>query len=200
MDEHTLLAYEMNGEALPHWNGYPVRLVVPGWTATYWVKHVIAIDAVSRPFPGFWMSTAYRIPKGLFPIVDRFTSQETDATTPITEMLVNSLVVAPAADQRFEAHAPVDVRGIAWDGGTGIEAVEVSQDGGRSWRQAELGADLGRFAWRQWRYAMPAPRPGRYNLMVRATNRAGVTQTRQVVANPAGYHHNAVQRVTVQVG
>ena len=92
MDENTVVALEMNGEKLPHWNGFPARVVVPGWTATYWMKHLTSIAATAKPYQGFWMNPAYRIPKGKFPIVDRFVSQETELNTPITEMVVNSLV------------------------------------------------------------------------------------------------------------
>ena len=200
MDENTLLAYEMNGEALPHWNGYPVRVVVPGWTATYWMKHLTSIQAVRQPERNFWMATAYRIPKGKFALVDRFVSQETETNTPITEMVVSSLITNLEPGQRFGAGATVDVTGVAWDSGFGISALEVSMDGGRSWRPAELGADLGRFAWRQWRYAMPEARPGNYVVMARASNRIGSSQTYELNFNPAGYHNNVVQRIEIQVG
>jgi DMSO/TMAO reductase YedYZ molybdopterin-dependent catalytic subunit len=200
MDDNTLLAYEMNGEALPHWNGYPVRLIVPGWTATYWMKHLTSLSAVSEPWKGFWMASAYRIPKGKFPVVDRFTTQETDANTPITEMVVSSLITNVMEGQRFAPYQSIEVRGVAWDGGYGIAAVEVSQDGGHSWRPAELLADLGRFSWRQWRYVVPAARPGGYTIMAKATNRIGASQTFELNFNPAGYHNNVVQRVNIQVG
>jgi sulfite dehydrogenase (cytochrome) subunit A len=199
MEESALLAYEMNGEPLPHWNGYPVRLVVPGWTATYWMKHITSIEAATQPFKGFWMQPAYRIPKGKFALVDRFLSQETDTTTPITEMVVNSLITSLSPGQRFAAGETVEVRGVAWDGGFGIALVEVSQDGGRSWRPAELEADLGRFSWRQWRYLIPSARPGTYAVMAKATNRIGASQTFELNFNPAGYHHNVVQRIDIQV-
>ncbi len=199
LDENTLLAYEMNGEPLPHWNGYPVRVVVPGWTATYWMKHLTSIQAVSRPFAGFWMEKAYRIPKGKFPIVDRFISQETDANTPITEMVVNSLVTNLHDGSVLPAGKAAVVRGIAWDGGYGIREVEISTDGGASWRPAELGPDLGRFSWRQWTYAIADPRPGTHMVMAKATNRIGASQSFELVFNPAGYHNNVVQRIRVNV-
>jgi sulfite dehydrogenase (cytochrome) subunit A len=199
VDDTVLLAYEMNGEALPHWNGYPVRLVVPGWTATYWMKHITSIEAATQPFKGFWMAPAYRIPKGKFPVVDRFLTQETETNTPITEMVVNSLITNLYPNQRFAANQTIDVRGIAWDGGFGIATVEVSQDGGKSWRPSQLGADLGRFAWRQWRYIVPAARPGQYAVMAKATNRIGASQTFELNFNPAGYHNNVVQRIDIQV-
>ncbi len=200
LDENTLLAWEMNGEPLPHWNGHPVRLVVPGWTATYWTKQIASIQVVSQPFKGFWMATAYRIPRGKFPVVDRFTSQEGEApTTPITEMVVNSLVTSPRAGQRFKLGQRVEVKGIAWDGGYGLQGVDVSVDGGRSWRQADLGKDYGKFSWRQWSHAFKADKKGLYTVMAKATNRLGASQTFDLIFNPAGYHNNVVQKIDVQV-
>ncbi|HXH02149.1 MAG TPA: molybdopterin-dependent oxidoreductase [Candidatus Competibacteraceae bacterium] len=196
MDENTLLAWAMNGTLLPHWNGFPLRLVVPGWTATYWLKQLVSIEAVTSPYQGFWMKTAYRIPKDKFPLVDRFVSQEAEANTPITEMVVNSLILSPVEGQQVAGAA--EVRGIAWDGGYGIQRVDVSSDGGQSWYSADLGPDLGRYAWRQWHYRFTPPQPGRYVLQARATNRLGASQTFTPIFNPAGYHHNAVHTVTIQ--
>ena len=149
-EENTLVAYEMNGAPLPHWNGFPARIVVPGWTATYWVKQVSEIRALSQPLTSYWMSTAYRIPKGKFPVIDRFTSQETETSTPITEILVNSLMTNIVDGQRFASNQPILVKGIAWDAGYGIRGVEVSVDEGRSWQSADLGASQGRYSFRPW--------------------------------------------------
>lgn len=199
LDENTLLAFEMNGEPLPHWNGYPVRLVVPGWTATYWVKHLTSIDAIARPFEGFWVKTAYRVPKEAFLMQERFLSQENEMNTPITEMMVNSLITTIENGQRFPLGQLIDLKGIAWDGGHGIQRVEVSIDKGESWRQAEIGRDNGRFSWRQWHFRFKPDQKGSYHLMVKATNRIGVTQSFQLVQNPAGYHHNLVQTIDLHV-
>ena len=79
IDEITLIAYEMNGAPLPHFNGFPARIIVPGWTGTYWMKHVISIKALTKPQGGFWMNPAYRIPIGKFPMVARFITQENAA-------------------------------------------------------------------------------------------------------------------------
>ena len=103
MDENTLVAYEMNGQPLPHFNGFPARIVVPGWTGTYWMKHVTSITAVTKPESGFWMNPAYRIPLGKFPLVARFTSQDTLVNTPITEMVVNSLITSHAQGASVKA-------------------------------------------------------------------------------------------------
>jgi len=199
LDENTLLAYEMNGAPLPHWNGFPVRLVVPGWTGTYWMKHLTAVQVVAAPFKSFWMNPAYRIPKGKFAVVDRFLSQESDTSTPITEMVVSSLITNLKAGQQVRQGQRVEVRGIAWDGGYGIQTVEVSSDGGRSWAAAELGKDLGRFSWRQWSHAFAADRKGVRTVMAKATNRLGSSQAFELIFNPAGYHNNVVQRLDLQV-
>lgn len=199
MDENTLIAYEMNGAALPHWNGFPARIVVPGWTATYWVKHLTDIKVLVKAFDNFWTKTAYRIPKGKFALVDRFVSQESEVNTPITEMVVNSLITNVEGGAQFKLGQTIDLRGIAWDGGFGITRVETSVDNGASWRSAQLETDPGRFSWRQWRAALRAEAPGELTMMVRASNRLGATQTFDLVHNPAGYHHNVVQRLTVSV-
>ncbi len=198
-DEHTIIAFEMNGETLPRWNGYPARLVVPGWTATYWVKHLTNITVLSKPFDGFWMRTGYRIPKGLFPNKNRFQTQEDQTSGPITDMLVNSLILHPAEGQSFSLGQPVEVKGVAWDGGRGIRRVAVSPDDGGNWRESELGEDLGRFAWRTWRFVFKPEKRGMCTLLAKAANHLGETQPFEYVPNPAGYHHNAVQRVRIEV-
>jgi DMSO/TMAO reductase YedYZ molybdopterin-dependent catalytic subunit len=199
IDDNTLLAYEMNGQPLPHWNGFPVRVVVPGWTATYWMKHLTSIQAVNRAYNGFWMEKAYRIPVGKFPLVERFISQETAANTPITEMVVNSLITNLPEGASLPAGKAAVIRGIAWDGGYGIRDVELSLDDGKSWRPAELGPDLGRFGWRQWSFPIASPQVGTYTVLAKATNRVGASQTFDAIFNPAGYHHNVVQRVAIKV-
>lgn len=199
MEENTLVALEMNGEKLPHWNGFPARIMVPGWTATYWMKHLTSIAASAKPYQGFWMNPAYRIPKGRFPIVDRFVSQETELNTPITEMVVNSLVTNLEEGQKFVLGQEITVAGVAWDGGFGIAAVEVSEDGGRTWRWVQLGTDMGKFSWRQWSHRFTPARAGNHTVMARATNRAGATQTFDLIFNPAGYHNNVVQRINIEV-
>jgi DMSO/TMAO reductase YedYZ molybdopterin-dependent catalytic subunit len=199
MDENTIIAIQMNGEPLPHFNGFPARLIVPGWTATYWMKHLVSIQAVMKPFDGFWMKGAYRIPTGMFPTVQRFASQENDTNTPITEMVVNSLITAPGEGSRVRLGELVNVAGIAWDGGYGIRSVAVSIDGGMSWRDATLGNDPGRFAFRPWSYRFTADTAGTRTVLARATNRVGETQVDTLIFNPAGYHNNVVRPTTIVV-
>jgi len=199
LDENTLIALEMNGHPLPHWNGAPARLVVPGWTGTYWIKHLTEIRIETAPFDGFWMKGAYRVPTGAFPGA-RFKSQETPETTPITEILVNSLVTSHVSGARLVHDAKAELAGKAWDGGAGIVAVEISTDGRQSWQPAELGRDLGRFAWREFRYRLDTSKPGALVVAVRARSRDGATQPDKLTANPGGYHDNIVQTVSLEVG
>ena len=196
-EDTTLLAYEMNGGPLPHLHGFPARLVVPGWTATYWVKHLAAITVATAPFDGYWMRSTYRVPLGTFPTAARFASQDNGVDTAITEMMVNALITGPRDGAQVKAKAGVDLSGIAWDGGHGISGVDVSSDGGRTWTAAALGEEEGRFAFRTWRHAVRLERKGRHVIMARATNRIGQTQPAHAIANPSGYHHNAVQRLTL---
>jgi DMSO/TMAO reductase YedYZ molybdopterin-dependent catalytic subunit len=198
LEENTLIAYEMNGEPLPHFNGFPARLIVPGWTATYWMKHLTSIKPVTHPEAGFWMKTAYRIPVGKFPSVSRFISQETAANTPITEMMVNSLFTSHLDGARVKMSSPVVIGGIAWDGGYGIDAVQISPDDGKTWYDAKLGADLGRYAFRTFTFPLPVTTAGHHTVMARASNKIGQTQTSELIQNPAGYHHNVIQKLTLE--
>src|SRR5262249_59498640 len=93
IEDNTIIAYEMNGAPLPHWNGFPARLVVPGWTGTYWVKQLTTVKVVSKPEANFWMSAAYRLPRGRFK-TPSFKSQVASANEPITTMVVNSLITS----------------------------------------------------------------------------------------------------------
>ena len=199
IEETTLVAYEMNGAPLPHFNGFPARLIVPGWTGTYWMKHLTSVSASTKPESGFWMNPAYRIPLGKFPLVARFISQESAVNTPITEMVVNSLITDPADGATVRMGAPVNIGGIAWDGGYGISMVEVSSDGGATWAAATLGEDLGRFAFRTFSYKFSPKAPGKQTVMARAANKIGQTQTTELIQNPAGYHHNVVHSITFNV-
>jgi DMSO/TMAO reductase YedYZ molybdopterin-dependent catalytic subunit len=199
LDDNTLIAYEMNGARIPHYNGFPIRLIVPGWTATYWMKHLDTIEAWTKPFAGFWMKSAYRIPSGKFPVIQRFQSQITSSNEPITEMVVNSMITAPEEGHTMRTKETAEVRGLAWDGGYGVRRVEISVDGGQMWREAELGKDFGRFAFRAFRFPFTPLRAGKYQVMARAGNGVGQTQAESLIFNPAGYHNNVVRPLTVNV-
>lgn len=147
MDESTLIAYELNGQPLPQSQGYPARVVVPGWVATYWMKQVVSLQVLTQPEEGYWMKKAYRLQKGLFPSLERaFESQNNEAQVPVAEIVVNSLVTNLKSGQKVQVDRPIEVQGVAWDGGHGIQKVEVSLDGVSTWASARMGQDVGRFS------------------------------------------------------
>jgi DMSO/TMAO reductase YedYZ molybdopterin-dependent catalytic subunit len=196
--DETIIALTMNGKPLPHMNGYPARVVVPGWTATYWMKHISNIQISSKPLENFWIKTAYRVPANMFPVEHPFASQNNATAWPITEMVVNSLIADPIAGARQKTHG-FTVEGVAWDRGHGIKQVEISLDGGTSWRPATLGKDIGPFAFRTFSFHTGKLAAGDYVISSRATNNAGETQVEKLKFNPAGYHNNVPQRVAVTV-
>ncbi|MBX3734860.1 MAG: molybdopterin-dependent oxidoreductase [Verrucomicrobiae bacterium] len=193
----VLLATEMNGEPLPWLNGYPLRLVVPGYYGTYWIKQVHEITVVDATFRGFWMDPGYRIPDDPCAAVAPDTLPR--RTIPISRMNVRSFITSPEEGATIASGTPVRLRGIAFDGGHGIRDVVVSDDGGQQWRAAVLGPSLGDFSFREWTLAWTPPRPGRYTLWARATNTLGQSQPLEPLWNPAGYMRNCVEPVNVNV-
>jgi len=198
LGENTLIAFEMNGLPLPHWNGFPARIVVPGWTGTYWVKQLTSVKVVAQPEKNFWMAAAYRLPKGRFK-TPSYKSQIGETNEPITTMVVNSLITSIKSGQQVPRGKPLEVRGVAWDGGAGIAKVEVSTDGVR-WMPARLGKDLGKYSFREFALTVPTKDAGAaLVIMARATSNSGETQVNELIHNPAGYHHNVIQRLYVEV-
>jgi DMSO/TMAO reductase YedYZ molybdopterin-dependent catalytic subunit len=192
-DGEVMLAYGMNGENLPFLNGFPLRLVVPGYYGTYWVKHLNEINVIDTVFDGFWMKSAYRIPDTPCNCVEPGTAPK--STIPINRFTVRSFITSVADGAKLKA-GTIRLKGIAFDGGTGIKEVAVSSDGGKSWMAARLGKDLGKYAFREW-YAAVKLAPGTYELKVRATNNAGDTQLGEPRWNPAGYLRNVIETVRV---
>jgi len=195
MDGEVLLAYAMNGEDLPFLNGYPVRLVVPGWYGTYWVKHLSEITVLEGVLNDFWMSTAYRIPDNACACVPPGSTPA--STVPIGRFDVRSFVTSVRDGDRVPAGAPLALRGIAFDGGYGIREVAVSVDGGKTWTSAALSRDYGKYSFREWQTSATLS-PGEHRIMVRAINSIGQSQPPEPLWNPAGYMRNVVETVRVR--
>lgn len=196
-DPGILIAYQMNGEALPMLNGFPARLVVPGWYSDYWVKHLLEITVLNQPDENFWTKSAYRIPDTACGCVEPGAAPQ--RTVPISRMNVRSFIASPEKGARLPLQRPVVLKGIAFDGGFGIIEVQISDNGGLTWRRAQLGKNLGRYSFREWSATWTPPRAGDYRLMVRAFNRIGESQSDVPLWNPAGYQRNIIESIDVHV-
>jgi DMSO/TMAO reductase YedYZ molybdopterin-dependent catalytic subunit len=196
--DETIIATSMNGGPLPLLNGFPARLVVPGWTSTYWMKHLTHLTISKTPIDNFWMTKAYRVPAGMFPVAKPFPTQDNTATWPITDITVNSLVAAPIDGEQVD-RSGVTVRGVAWDRGNGILRVDVSLDGGKTWRGAFLDRELSPYAFRTFSLDTGALPRGKVEIRARATSNTRETQPDVWKSNAAGYHYNVPQKLTVTV-
>lgn len=194
-DGEVTIAYAMNGEDLPWLNGFPLRLVVPGCYGTYWVKHLNEIEVLDKDFDGFWMSSAYRIPDNDCACVPPGAPK--GATRPIKRLNIRSFITSPAENAKVAAHVALEVKGIAFDGGHGVEAVLLSADDGASWIATRLGEDLGRYSFREWRSELSL-RPGVHHLKSCAVNRVGQSQPMAPLWNHAGYMRNVVETVRIE--
>jgi sulfite dehydrogenase (cytochrome) subunit A len=192
-DGEVMLAYGMNGDDLPVLNGFPLRLIVPGYYGTYWVKHLNEITVIDSTFDGFWMKSAYRIPDTPCHCVEPGTAPK--ATIPINRFTVRSFITNVTDGAKVKAGRTM-LKGIAFDGGSGIKQVAVSTDGGASWTQAKLGKDLGKYSFREWKLPVKFA-AGAHELKVRATSNAGEVQPAEPRWNPAGYLRNVIETVRV---
>ena len=189
-----MLAYQMNGEDLPWLNGFPVRLVVPGFFGTYWVKHLNEITVLDMPLDNFWMKTAYRVPDNDCACVPAGTKPET--TVPIGRFAVRSFITSVENGAKVAAGELMALRGIAFDGGSGIAMVEVSADGGKTFAPAVLGEDLGKLSFGDWTASVTLS-AGDDALKVRATNVLNESQPMEATWNPSGYLRNVVETTRV---
>ena len=196
-DGEVMIAYAMNGQQLPLLNGFPLRLVVPGWYATYWVKALSDIEVLDKPDDNFWMKTAYTIPDT--PHADMEPGQTGVKMVPINKMVPRSFVTNVIAGQKLQAGAATPVRGIAFGGDAGVAKVDLSSDGGRTWQATKLGKDEGKYSFRQWELPVTLSDKGDATLMVRCTSSDGVAQPTQPNWNPSGFMRNVVEATPVVV-
>lgn len=190
-----MLAYAMNGAPLPLLNGFPLRLVVPGWYATYWIKMLNDIEVLDQDDDNFWMKKSYLIPDT--PGANITPDQKDVKMIPINKMVPRSFFTNVRNDSRVRRQQTL--RGIAFGGDTGVAKVEVSVDAGQSWQAARLGPDRGKYGFRQWELPVRFAAPGGRQLLVKAANTAGLVQPDVPNWNPSGFMRNVVESVSVQV-
>ena len=192
MREEVMLVYEMNGAPLEPQHGYPLRLIVPGWYGMTSVKWLENIEAVAEHFTGYQMDQTYR-----------YKTSPDDPGVPVSTMRVRALMIPPGIPDfmtrtRLLDAGNIPLSGKAWAGRLEVTKVEVSTDDGMTWHQAELGKQVGRFAWRNWSYDWNAE-PGTHYLSVRATDEEGNVQPTAQPWTLQGMGNNLVQRVEVIV-
>lgn len=200
LDDNVILAYEMNGEDLPYLNGYPLRLILPGYYSDSWVKMLSNITVTNKYKKLFFMDVAYRVP-------DNETESETPhkkypTTKPIKKMNVKSVIGYPTRETVLSHNSHTVVRGVAWDDGHGIQDVMVSVDGGKTWDKALLDeGKLGRYAYRAFRYSFKPNTFGKVTIMTKAINKIGQEQpyAKDIGWNHGGYKYNGIDEVTVEV-
>ena len=198
MEDETLIAWQMNGEDIPVMNGYPLRLVVGGWPASVSGKWLTRLSVRDREHDGPKMeSPSYRMPK--YPVEPGADVKPEDMEI-IESMPVKSLITYPQSGAMLPMGKRLSLRGHAWAGDRSVQRVEVSIDFGATWKTAQLRPAPNRLAWQRWTAEVGFPEPGYYEVWVRATDDAGVSQPMVVPGwNPKGYLNNATHRIAVKI-
>jgi DMSO/TMAO reductase YedYZ molybdopterin-dependent catalytic subunit len=193
-DGEVMIAYAMNGVQLPYLNGFPLRLVVPGWYATYWVKMLSDIEILDKPDDNFWMAKAYLIPDT--PHASMKPGEAGVKTVPINQMVPRSFVTNVKSGANVAASSTLALRGIAFGGNTGVKKVELSTDGGKGWQETTLESAAGKYSFRRWTGSV-SPVKGANQIWVRCTNSDGTAQPMEANWNPSGFMRNVVEVTTV---
>jgi molybdenum-dependent oxidoreductase-like protein/molybdopterin-dependent oxidoreductase-like protein protein len=178
-------------------NGFPLRLIVPGWYSTYWVKTLSDIEVLEQPDTNYWMKTAYTIPDT--PHASITPGQTGVKFVPISRMPPRSLITNIKPGATLRAGVPALARGIAFGGDSGVSRVDFSADGGKSWQQTQLGTDHGKYSFRQWEINFTPPQQGDQVLKIRCTSSSGETQPDTPNWNPSGFMRNVIEQTAVHV-
>jgi DMSO/TMAO reductase YedYZ molybdopterin-dependent catalytic subunit len=196
-DGEVMVAFAMNGEQLPLLNGFPLRLIVPGWYSTYWVKMLNDIEVLNVPHNNYWMATAYRIPNT--PHASVKPGETGFKTIPISRMVPRSFFTNVRNGGAARSNTMAPIRGIAFGGDCGVSQVELSADQGQSWHKTDLGRDEGKYSFRQWSTQIRTPQSGTLALQVRCTNTKGEVQTSQPNWNANGFMRKVMESVELKV-
>jgi DMSO/TMAO reductase YedYZ molybdopterin-dependent catalytic subunit len=197
MEAHTLIAYQMNGEDLPALNGYPVRLVVPGWIGSCsekWLTRIWVRNTVhdSDKMTGY----SYRMPA--YPVPPGETPPKEDMVI-ATAWIIKSMITHPEPKKQFKAGEKIKVRGHAWAGEDTVKKVLVSTDYGNHWQEAKLSSPANKYAWYDWETELRFRGKGYYEIWARAFDDKGNAQPFIQSWNPRGYMGNVIHRVPVTI-
>jgi DMSO/TMAO reductase YedYZ molybdopterin-dependent catalytic subunit len=198
--EDTLLVHSMNKAPLPELHGAPVRAIVPGWYGMASTKWVTRVRIEDRPSDNHFMARGYRY---------NYPGEDPASAPPVEGMAVKSIITQPADGATVKvtqagvakgttAKPKLRIQGFAWAGPAGLRLVEVSIDGGKTWRPAGFMGDNAPNAWRMWATAIDVV-PSKLTVMARATDNAGQAQPLAARPNGAGYANNSIHQVSVRV-
>ena len=185
-DGEVMIAFGMNDEEIPYLNGFPLRLIVPGWSSVYWIKMLSDIEVLTKPDDTYWTARGYHVPTEPFASVGAGV-REGFQLEKVTAIFPRSIVTNLQDGAQVASGKPIELRGIALGGDAGVKSVDYSLDGGKSWRPARLGADYGKYSFRGWSANVTFDTKGPAGVMLRCTNLDGVAQPMQRTWNPAGY-------------
>jgi DMSO/TMAO reductase YedYZ molybdopterin-dependent catalytic subunit len=190
-DGEVMIAFGMNGEQLQLLNGFPLKLIVPGWCAVYWIKMLNDIEVLDQPDTNYWTATGYRVPDTPHDTINP--GQSGFKLVPVTRNFPRSFITNIRSGDAVPVGTPAQARGIAFGGNCGVARVDLSIDSGKSWQPTQLGRDEGEYSFRQWQTQFTLPSRGEHTLMIRCTNTNGEAQPDSPVWNPAGYMRNTIE-------
>jgi DMSO/TMAO reductase YedYZ molybdopterin-dependent catalytic subunit len=196
-DGEVMLAFQMNGEQLPLLNGFPVRLIVPGWYGDYWVKMLADLEVLDAPDENYFEKTAYRVPDT--PHASVRPGETGFKTVPVSRLVPRSFFTNVTDTTTVKPEAALPIKGFAFGGDCGVSQVELSADSGQSWQKTALGRDEGTYSFRQWSMQITAPQSGTLTLQVRCTNTKGEVQPAEPNWNGGGFMRNVIERVQLTV-
>ena len=194
LDSDTLIATHMNGTPLTRHHGFPARALVPGWIGAASTKWLTEIKVLDSEFVGNFMNPGYRFPNQPVRLGDAVKPEDTHV---VTTLNVKSVISGPLDGSNVKP-GKVTVHGAAWAGEADIAKVEISTDGGKTWKLASLGKERAHYAWRLWRHDFTA-KAGEYSVLSRATDTQGRVQPETPAWNPSGYLYNAIDQVKIHV-
>ncbi|QCX01983.1 sulfite oxidase [Aggregatimonas sangjinii] len=194
----TLLAFQMNGEAIPLVHGFPLRLIAGGWPASASGKWLNGISVRNRVHDGEkMMGTAYRVPCN--PVAPGDEVANVDMCI-IQSMPVKSLITYPKSGAILKSGETLQIRGHAWAGELEVSKMEYSIDFGSTWQLYSLEKPVNRLAWQHFKAEVAFPKKGYYEVWARATDNQGKAQPMLLPGwNPKGYLNNACHRIAVKI-
>jgi sulfite oxidase len=190
----TIVALRMNGQPLAPLHGFPARLVVPGWVGDDWMKWLSTIEVRADEPTAFYYQSGYRFPEKPGPAGQAIPPEQ---MKPMTKLVVKSQL-GSISDGAVLAPGPHELVGVAFSGEARIKRVDITLDGGATWKPATLDKHDSNYGFRVFRFAWQ-PTAGNYKIGSRATDTTGATQPVEAVWNPSGYLYNAIELVDVEV-